>query len=74
MSALDGWEWRYLSGRRVVHALSYPSAAIARCGTGSLWFAPSDGWMGTGSQVEYETAAALPRCGRCVRLITGGAS
>lgn len=61
-------EWRYLPGGKVKHALSYPAAAVAICGTGPAWYAAVYGWYGTGTQTEYETAAALPRCRRCVRV------
>lgn len=29
----------------------------------------STGWLGAGSQVEYETAAGLPECRRCARIL-----
>jgi hypothetical protein len=68
-----GIEWRYLRRSRVVHAIGYNSltpAATARCGL-SPWD-PSD-WLGTGTQIEYETADALPPCRRCLsRIPTGG--
>lgn len=71
MSKLDNYVWRYLPRCRVTHALSEPGVYVARCGAAPAWFAPggADEWRGTGSQVEYETAAALPRCKRCVALI-----
>ncbi len=64
---VDSHEWRYLPGGKVVHALSYAAARVATCGTGPVWFAP-DGWYGTGTQAEYEHAASLPQCKRCLRI------
>lgn len=55
--------WRYTRTGRVKHALPYADARTALCGTGPDWF--SD-WCGTGSQSEYEKAAVLPPCKRCV--------
>ena len=64
-------EWRYLSRGRVIHALSPDPTERepARCGVSPQWFSP-DGWLGTAAQAEYERAAQLPRCPRCVRLLT----
>lgn len=60
-------DWRYLPRGRVTHALLTPSAGVvARCGR-AAWSA--DQWHGTGSQVEYERAGALPRCADCVRAL-----
>lgn len=63
---VDRFEWRYLPGGNVTHALTYAAARVAVCGTGPVWHAPD--WYGTGSQTEYERAAGLPRCKRCVRI------
>ena len=57
-------EWRYLPAGAVKHALTRPDDRIAVCGVGPLWYSP-DGWRGTGSQVEYETAAGMRECRRC---------
>ncbi len=67
------YEWHYLANRGRTHARKRRSAGldhVAQCGISPQWFDPT-GWLGTGSQVEYERAANLPRCRRCVRL-TGG--
>lgn len=67
-----GIEWRYLEtkrGVRVKHALRSVVYSVtghvteAYCGV-----APgrSVDWMGTGSQVEYDKVARLPRCKMCV--------
>lgn len=63
---MSGFEWRYVERGQVKHALRYPAARIAICGTGPRWFAPD--WFGTGKQSEYERLAELPACKRCVRL------
>ncbi len=62
-------EWRYLPNGRVVHALTGTSDAGAVCGVYAL---PASEWRGTGNQNEYEQAAALPKCRRCVARIGGG--
>jgi hypothetical protein len=61
-------EWRYIPSRHasVVHALGGPMSPVAFCG---VEVAPSSEWRGTGSQAEYERAATLPRCSRCLALI-----
>lgn len=61
---LDSYERRYLPGGAVRHLLTYSSNAIAVCGIGP-WV--SAFWMGTGSQVEYETTESLPDCKLCLR-------
>jgi len=60
---------RYTHGGRVAHLLdvhSYTFSATALCGqdTGMLSIS---GWLGTGSQREYERAEALPLCRACER-------
>lgn len=70
MSRLDHYEWRYVRGGRCTHALKRSLDLTARCGVSPSWFELFR-WRGTGSQVEYETAAVLPRCKRCVALIGG---
>jgi hypothetical protein len=44
---------------------SYPRAA---CG----WWGQHSYWRGTGSQTEYDKAAALPTCRKCVMATTPG--
>lgn len=69
---LDAFEWRYLSERsQAVHGFyrAPQGGSPARCGVQPVWFG-AGGWRGTGSQDEYERAATLPRCHRCVRLLT----
>lgn len=66
---LAGYEWRYTSRGRVVHAIRRSSEVIGRCGMGPGWL--SSEWLGTGSQDEYDRAAELPKCKRCVDLIKG---
>ena len=65
-------EWRYLLRGTVVHAAGlWPGAPIvstAPCGIGP-WTA--SGWLGSGDQDEYERAAHLPACRRCVRKLGG---
>jgi hypothetical protein len=65
----DHFEWRYLRGGAVVHALRAAHHMAALCGVGP-WTA--EGWYGTGTQREYERAAQLRRCRHCVaRIVTG---
>jgi hypothetical protein len=66
---LSRYEWRYLHGGRVTHALNEPSSAVAICGVGPVWFAPAYAWYGTGSQVEYERARDMAKCKRCLRKL-----
>lgn len=64
------WEWRYLGRGSVVHGLRRRSAGIdhvALCGRSPSWFDPA-GWLGTGSQSEYERAESLPKCRTCVKF------
>jgi hypothetical protein len=75
----EAWEWRYVQGGQCVHALTRAGSstvgiARARCGVSpTLWTmikgAPSLSWYGTGSQAEYDRAASLPLCRRCVARI-----
>lgn len=59
-------EWLYLKNGKVAHALSTFTGTrfVAECGAGA-WRT----WYGTGSQDEYEQAASLPKCARCVKLV-----
>lgn len=59
-------DWKYITNGAVTHWVG-SGDAVAPCGKGPLWFDPS-GWMGTGTQREYEKAAKLPRCKTCIRL------
>jgi hypothetical protein len=67
----DYWEWRYFAQGRVAHALSRSGSMklsrVAKCGA-EPWLISGD-WCGTGSQREYERAAELPRCKKCLRKI-----
>jgi hypothetical protein len=58
-------DWRYTPHGRLVHALSLGNAGAA-CGVTVL---PAEEWRGTGSQDEYERAAQLPPCPRCVARV-----
>ena len=50
----------YLPGRKVAHLVdSWPVNAVSLC---RVW---AEFW-GTGSQEEYEKAASLPLCKRCL--------
>lgn len=59
------YEWRYLHGGRVAHALRVAGDAVAVCGVDNGWWG---WWYGTGTQDEYERVAQLPRCQRCVKI------
>lgn len=63
----DLLEWRYLPTGNRAHALQRAGDMTALCGTAPTWFPGS--WYGTGSQGEYERAAALPRCKRCLKAV-----
>lgn len=67
-AVVDTLAWRYLPNGTVKHALRYSAARIAVCGVGPHWSAPDD-WYGTGSQAEYETAASLRECRRCLDIL-----
>lgn len=66
-----GHERRYLLHGVVAHVIDmdrvrgYLSEGLALCGMGPQWFEPH-GWRGTGTQDEYERAASLPLCRRCI--------
>lgn len=63
--------WRYLHPRATAcHALLRVNATVAVCGTAPAWFQPTK-WLGTGSTEEYEHAAKLPDCRRCLRILRG---
>ena len=64
----DRYEWRFTVGGTVVHALVRSGDNRALCGV-NRW--PARFWLGTGSQGEYETAARLPECGKCVNAAQG---
>lgn len=65
---LDAREWRFLNRGRCSHGFTTAPTGgeLAPCGVGPSRFR---GWMGTGSQAEYERCAALPRCKTCVRML-----
>jgi hypothetical protein len=63
---VDRYEWRYLPDGSVTHALTSPQECVGECGVGPWTY---DQWRGTGSQVEYERAAELPKCRRCLARI-----
>lgn len=60
------FEWLYLKRGRVAHALSTfnGTRSSSECGV-YAW----SGWYGTGTQDEYDRAAALPKCQHCVKAI-----
>lgn len=64
-------QWSYMSRGEVAHGRgfteSFGRANSARCGISPAWF-DYRGWLGAGTQAEYERAAALPRCKRCINL------
>lgn len=64
MSFADGCTRAYARHGTMAHLLEpgdqASAGSVALCGS----HAP---WLGTGSQDEYEKAAALPLCGRCAR-------
>lgn len=57
-------EYRYLPGSKVKHELVWERSNSSRCGIVCI---PASVWMGTGSQMEYETAQRLPLCKNCER-------
>lgn len=60
------FEWLYLKNGKVAHALSTFTGSRFSAECGVYTFA---GWHGTGSQDEYDRAAELPQCQRCVKVI-----
>jgi len=58
--------WRYVADGKARHALRHASDCASRCG---VYVISSAFWMGTGSQRESETCAALPACRNCLRLL-----
>lgn len=58
---------RYLPGGRVAHAV-WPNHSTAACGR----YADVDDWRGSGTQDEYERAASLPPCRRCLAELGKG--
>lgn len=73
MSGAEHEAWLYLRNGRVSHAVrsSETQYAEAWCGWGPQW---PDTWRGTGDQREYERAAALPRCQRCLAFLDRAAA
>lgn len=60
-------EWRYRTGSTMAHAIQPDEMRrAAKCGIETReWF----DWLGTGNQAEYERAASLPRCQRCLAAL-----
>ncbi len=59
-------DWRYTSEQaKAKHGLWTASHHTALCGTRVPYSAY---WRGTGSQAEYERAASLPECKRCLAV------
>jgi hypothetical protein len=54
------WTRVYKRGQREAHIKELVYSAHAR--KPDRWF---DGWLGTGSQEEYDRAAAMPLCPHC---------
>lgn len=59
----------YTDYGKVAHLLAFDESPNLRrsalCGRSPSWFRD---WLGTGSQVEHETAAALPLCRYCAKV------
>lgn len=69
-----GLVWRYLAGGTVRHGLtcgSHGRADFSVCGLSAHLPGGHDAWRGTGTQQEYERAAALPKCKRCMQIAIG---
>lgn len=65
----EGFEWRYLI-ETVVHAHPVTGVRfVAACGTAPGWLQGIEDWKGTGTQNEYEIAARLRECRRCLKII-----
>lgn len=68
------WETRHLARGRVTHIVGVaglaPIRGVGLCGIGPAWWDP-DGWLGTGTQEEYDRDAGLPLCARCVARAAG---
>lgn len=63
------YEWMYLPLGKVSHALpAGESRFSAECGTYTWNY-----WYGTGNQIEYNKAAALPRCAKCLKRVGASA-
>jgi hypothetical protein len=65
-TCVDDPLWRYILGGAVVHAIPHDADPLAVCGTDVRNAA---NWHGAGTQAEYERAAGLPRCRRCLRKV-----
>lgn len=68
------YQWRYVPTGEELHALRTADnlcghSSVAECGRAqwTCW-----AWHGTGSQNEYERAASLPKCPRCLAVIGSG--
>lgn len=69
----EGEAWRYLKGGTVTHYLGvvgfdniFGPRSMAECGASALH---SSDWRGTGTQDEYERAASLRECKKCLRIL-----
>ncbi|HYJ33800.1 MAG TPA: hypothetical protein VE326_11325 [Candidatus Binatia bacterium] len=64
-----GWHWRYLETGMIAHALAAGAHGglnrVAACGMFPRGYWSE--WLGGGSQREYERAATMPKCRRCMR-------
>jgi hypothetical protein len=58
--------WRYTYMGERTHFLVASYDRVARCGVSVI---NSSEWFGTGSQEEYDKAASLPKCKKCLRLL-----
>lgn len=73
MTVPQGWTRRYTPGGLVAHLIwepdwsrGHPYVYVhAACG----WSGVHEYWRGTGSQAEYDKAADLPECRRCLAAI-----
>jgi len=59
---MSEYEWRYMPGGRVRHALIPESPFVTGCGIADI---PNALWHGTGSQEEYDTVEILKDCPLC---------
>lgn len=62
-NTMPGYAWQYLPNGKVAHLVL---AGLSVCGRDGVWGV----WYGTGTQDEYDKAAALPHCKRCEKQVT----
>jgi transcriptional regulator with XRE-family HTH domain len=64
-------ESRYVERGKARHAVRRSATGglhvSAQCGVTPKWFGP--GWLGSGTQREYEHCEALPPCRRCIMIV-----